>query len=205
MQGDWSQFAGTLKFAKTKTGSYDPLIQWNNNYGLGKATVTGEFDNGGKDVTIGTLSDKATLTGSGRYTVKHIDATITRSRSGLSSTYFEVQGTLAISGDITVTLRGNELKAADRVTLWKAGALQTTSNVVVNLPDLPDGLYWDTSELLKKEGVLKVTEKPTAIDNGQLIIDNYDGAWFTLDGRRLQDKPTQKGLYIRNGKKVIVK
>jgi autotransporter-associated beta strand protein len=205
MQGDWSQFTGTLKFAKTKTGSYDPLIQWNNNYGLGKATVTGEFDNGGKDVTIGTLSDKATLTGSGRYTVKHIDATITRSRSGLSSTYFEVQGTLAISGDITVTLRGNELKAADRVTLWKAGALQTTSNVVVNLPDLPDGLYWDTSELLKKEGVLKVTDKPTAIDNGQLIIDNYDGAWFTLDGRRLQDKPTQKGLYIRNGKKVIVK
>ena len=207
MQGDWSQFTGTLKFAKTKTGSYDPLIQWNNNYGLGKATVTGEFDNGGKDVTIGTLSDKATLTGSGRYTVKHIDATITRSRSGLSSTYFEVQGTLAISGEITVTLRGNELKAADRVTLWKAGALQTTSNanVVVNLPDLPDGLYWDTSELLKKEGVLKVTDKPTGIDNGQLIIDNYDGAWFTLDGRRLQDKPTQKGLYIRNGKKVIVK
>ena len=30
-------------------------------------------------------------------------------------------------------------------------------------------------------------------------------AWFTLDGRRLQGQPTAKGLYIVNGKKVIVK
>ena len=28
--------------------------------------------------------------------------------------------------------------------------------------------------------------------------------WFSLDGRRLGGKPTQKGLYIRNGKKVVV-
>ena len=32
-----------------------------------------------------------------------------------------------------------------------------------------------------------------------------DGAWYTLDGRRMQGKPAQKGLYIRNGKKVMVK
>ena len=29
--------------------------------------------------------------------------------------------------------------------------------------------------------------------------------WYTLDGRKLQDKPTQKGVYISNGKKVIIK
>lgn len=28
--------------------------------------------------------------------------------------------------------------------------------------------------------------------------------WYTLDGRKLQGKPTQKGLYIVNGKKVLV-
>ena len=28
--------------------------------------------------------------------------------------------------------------------------------------------------------------------------------WFSLDGRRLGGKPTQKGLYIHNGKKVVV-
>lgn len=30
-------------------------------------------------------------------------------------------------------------------------------------------------------------------------------AWFTIDGRRLADKPSAKGIYIYNGKKVAVK
>ena len=29
--------------------------------------------------------------------------------------------------------------------------------------------------------------------------------WFTLDGRMLQGKPAQKGLYIKNGRKVVIK
>ena len=45
----------------------------------------------------------------------------------------------------------------------------------------------------------------TAIDNGKLIIDNWAGAqWYDLQGRRIE-KPTRKGLYIRNGKKVAIK
>ena len=29
--------------------------------------------------------------------------------------------------------------------------------------------------------------------------------WFTLDGRQLQDKPAQKGLYIKNGSKIVIR
>ena len=44
----------------------------------------------------------------------------------------------------------------------------------------------------------------TAIDNSQLTIDNLAGAqWYDLQGRRIS-KPTRKGLYIRNGKKVVM-
>ena len=44
------------------------------------------------------------------------------------------------------------------------------------------------------------------IDNGQLIMDNWiEGVWYTLDGRRLSVKPTQKGIYIINGKKGVIK
>ncbi len=32
-----------------------------------------------------------------------------------------------------------------------------------------------------------------------------DDAWYSLDGRKLQGVPTQKGLYIHNGKKIIIK
>ena len=39
------------------------------------------------------------------------------------------------------------------------------------------------------------------IDNGQLTTDN----WFDLDGRRLAGKPTQKGIYIHNGRKEAIR
>lgn len=35
--------------------------------------------------------------------------------------------------------------------------------------------------------------------------DTKDNAWYTLSGMRLQEKPTQPGMYINNGKKVYVK
>ncbi|MBQ7462784.1 MAG: hypothetical protein IJS63_11210, partial [Bacteroidaceae bacterium] len=52
--------------------------------------------------------------------------------------------------------------------------------------------------------IVEDTEIPDGIrtiDNGQLTI----GHWFDLSGRKLGGKPTQAGLYIKNGKKVVVK
>ena len=45
------------------------------------------------------------------------------------------------------------------------------------------------------------------IDNGQLTIDNYADAdgWYDLQGRKLSGKPTKSGLYIKNGKKFVIK
>lgn len=31
------------------------------------------------------------------------------------------------------------------------------------------------------------------------------GTWYTLDGRRLAGKPTARGVYIRDGKKVVIR
>ena len=45
----------------------------------------------------------------------------------------------------------------------------------------------------------------TTIDNGELRIENSTDAWHTLDGRRLSGKPTAKGIYIHNGRKVFIK
>lgn len=33
----------------------------------------------------------------------------------------------------------------------------------------------------------------------------FSGDYYTLDGRKLQGKPTQKGIYVRNGRKIIIK
>ncbi len=43
----------------------------------------------------------------------------------------------------------------------------------------------------------------TSIHNAQFTIDNGD--WFDLNGRKLDKMPTKKGVYIQNGKKVVIK
>ena len=32
-----------------------------------------------------------------------------------------------------------------------------------------------------------------------------DDAWYTLNGMKLESKPTEKGVYIYNGRKVVIK
>ena len=42
-----------------------------------------------------------------------------------------------------------------------------------------------------------------SVDNGQLKIDN--GNWYSLGGQKMNGKPAKKGIYIVNGKKVVIK
>ena len=44
-----------------------------------------------------------------------------------------------------------------------------------------------------------------AIEHGTLNIEHSADAWFTLDGRRLNGKPSRAGVYINNGIKVVIK
>lgn len=37
------------------------------------------------------------------------------------------------------------------------------------------------------------------------VVERTTGRWYTMDGRRLSGKPNAKGLYILNGKKIVVK
>ena len=45
-----------------------------------------------------------------------------------------------------------------------------------------------------------------SIQNSKFIIHNYDDDdWYDLLGRKLSGKPTAPGMYINNGKKIIIK
>lgn len=49
-------------------------------------------------------------------------------------------------------------------------------------------------------------ETPTDLPSVQQTVETRaDGIWFAIDGRRLGGKPTQSGLYIVNGQKVIIR
>jgi hypothetical protein len=43
------------------------------------------------------------------------------------------------------------------------------------------------------------------IENGQWTMDNSAGAWYDLQGRKLQGRPTRSGVYVNNGRKVVLK
>jgi len=45
-------------------------------------------------------------------------------------------------------------------------------------------------------------EGTTGIDN--LNVNDNEATWYDLGGRKLNGKPAQKGVYIKNGKKVVV-
>ena len=44
-----------------------------------------------------------------------------------------------------------------------------------------------------------------AIEDGKAKMEDEAGAWYTLAGRRLSGKPAQSGVYVKNGKKMIIK
>ena len=48
-------------------------------------------------------------------------------------------------------------------------------------------------------------EGTTGINNVNDNLNDNDAAWYDLGGRKLNGKPAQKGIYIKNGKKVVVK
>ena len=54
-----------------------------------------------------------------------------------------------------------------------------------------------------------VDDETTAIESEKVTVNSEKFAaatvWYTIDGRRLTKAPTQKGIYIHNGKKVVMK
>lgn len=50
------------------------------------------------------------------------------------------------------------------------------------------------------------TTRIKAIDDLRIHNIQFEaGAWYTIDGRKLNGKPTQRGIYINNGNKIVIK
>ena len=67
--------------------------------------------------------------------------------------------------------------------------------------------YFMFNDVLSGGGEAKiryiVDDEPVAIEG--FTPDMENGVWYTLDGRPLNGKPTEKGVYIVNEKKVLIK
>lgn len=74
---------------------------------------------------------------------------------------------------------------------------------------LPTGMVFldlNQEQASRSRGLLTIggVDGTTGITEMEIVENRVEG-WFTLDGRRLSTVPVRKGMYIHNGKKVIVK
>ena len=60
-------------------------------------------------------------------------------------------------------------------------------------------------ELPETMTVVLISAGGEATTIGTITLSYDTDEWYSLDGRKLSGKPTKKGLYIRNGKKTVVK
>lgn len=105
---------------------------------------------------------------------------------------------------------GVEVKAAQKYmfyegefVLTKAGTLSAGKFYLYN-----PNYVATTTPTAQARGVLQlvIEEKTTGINDVRSKMEDVrDCYWYTLEGQRLNSKPTKPGLYIKNGKKTIIK
>ena len=128
-----------------------------------------------------------------------------------SNSYVTVSKVLTLRGNIDIEVSENYNPApGDTFLLWTCQLLNVGNNTTVNLPALPEGLAWDTSDLLKETGILRVVS--TTAEALPLIglTEEVNSAVYDLTGRKVMtlkglrkdvqtsvaDKAPRSGIYI---------
>lgn len=112
------------------------------------------------------------------------------------------------------TLEDNKLIGTTAPTYVKSGeyyGLSGNSFVKVGTTTIPAGKALLPASLIDGSTASRLTfvfeESETtgihSVENGQSTIEN--GNWYTLGGQKMNGKPAMKGVYIINGKKVVIK
>ena len=119
---------------------------------------------------------------------------------GFAGASKEVDGEAVTAGDFVRAKSGAKIRPTSCYLEWVAPQSSNgrrRSHVAAADEELPQRI---TVKLIDaNDDVTSIGEIDTR--TGEITFEG----WYTLDGVRLDSKPTQKGVYINNGKKVIVK
>ena len=122
---------------------------------------------------------------------------------GFAGATKEVDGKPVVAGDFVRAKSGAKIRPTSCYLMWAgsepSNARALTRSAAATEEELPQSI---TVKLVGANG------ETTAIGTldtktGEVSFDSE--AWYTLDGVRLSGKPSTKGIYINNGKKVAIK
>lgn len=68
-----------------------------------------------------------------------------------------------------------------------------------------DPVVYDYSGFYDASAISTIMNTALSMASLPTNVKTADDKWYTLDGRRLNGKPTQRGIYINNGKKAVIK
>ncbi len=176
-----------------------------NKYGAGTLTLTGAST--GKVVVLeGAIAGTGTV---GSLTVQKGAALLVRGRGTNALDVLKVSGKVVLVNPTFRMERSSGSWKTDTDYQLFDGPVTLTGTPVFE-PAIPaEGCLWDYS-LLASDGILRVVADPTGIrptDNGQQVMDNevYDTSGRKIADSQSPSRRLPKGLYIKKGKKVLVK
>ena len=174
---------GNVK-AKTSDAEVKVPINATKNDGFGSGIITIEWDKDKLELTgveyssLAPNNQSAAVSNKGTYKIAFGDDYATKDFTG-TGTFFTLTFKIpsgSVAGEIPVKIIDTDIQDSD---------------------------VEDLTVTVKNGGV--TLETVSSIDNGQLIIDNSDGDWYSIDGQKLSCEPKKAGVYIHNGKKIVKK
>ena len=109
---------------------------------------------------------------------------------------------IVVAGDFVRAKSGAKIRPTSCYLMW-AGSEPSNARALTRSAaadeELPQRI---TVKLVSASGeITGIGEMDTT--TGEMTFDSE--AWYTLDGVRLSGKPSTKGIYINNGKKIVIK
>ena len=177
-----------------------------------KALTSSAFDNETGELTLSFSSDLSSIEAGKPYIVKwgktaddtnptFGNVTIKNVGTAVSTDFVTFLGSFSpvslAGGDRTVIYLG----AANTLYYPQADMTIGSCRALFVLNGITAG---DKAEV--RSFVLRFDEETTGVGHTEITeITEKAGAWYSLDGRKLSGKPAQRGVYINNGKKIIIK
>jgi len=191
--GNTGRWQGSLKYMKPGEG-YMMLRK-----GEGKASFTYPFYEPGSTFTFETANAPRRVAAAKTRSTMTVSAVVEgfETEDGdrlMAYVNGEVVGTVIVSGETADRTEPLYLSIAGDKQQGIWFAIERDGEIVASTGEV---MTYQTN------AVIGSPDEPTAISF--VHADYADGKWYTIGGLQLQKKPVQKGIYIYNGKKIIVK